>query len=496
MRTCRIRSFFVGLTRLGREIRRFARWLEDRALADAYDCGREMMAFEVSSDDSIVCAHNDQACQTPEAPESYRLVGRLLRRMGAARLELSSRLESNQVSDILTLLAARRGRMNPSGGLQCACTNTDVVDGVLSIEYSYCTTKFSRVVHWYKARQKKFSDHRAMFHAAPRYTLLAAVLAMTPPIVYAIMESWIVLIVLTVLSVAAISTLIYGFFMTVGSVEYDNEEKAHRLRVANAGLENYAARIGADLQRARNIQQMLLPDAENMPLADHLDWASSFVPETAVGGDYFDAAALDNDRVAIFFTDVSGHGMSAALVTAILKTAFQRWVDDGGRDMEQFASQLSSSLYRMTPDESVAASFIAVYDSSAGRIDYINCGHSPEPWLVPADGDRAVVALNDARAVLLGVLDEITPTAGSKSILPGDKLVLATDGLPEAVDAEGGQYGVQRLAEFVADCRQNSAEETVERIVGTVGDFSHGAVQLDDQTVLVMEVRSPARRPD
>ena len=488
MRGCRLRSFFVGLTRLGREIRRFAQWLEGHALADAYDRGRETVMFNVSDDDSIAYAHLAEASEMPAPPEPYRLVGRLLKQLGAARLELSTRLESNQVSDILTRLAVH-SREALSDGLQCACTKTAIVDGVLSIEYSYCATRFSRFVHWYKARRKQFSDHRALFQAAPRYTLLAAVLAATPPIVYALMESWVVLIVLTVLAVVAISVLMYGFFMTVGSVEYDNEEKAERLRRANVSLEAYASRTGADLQRARDIQRKLLPDPDRMPLPDRLDWGGSFVPATEVGGDYFDAAALDDNRVAIIFTDVSGHGMSAAFVTAIVKTAFQRWVDDGGGDIERFVADLSSSLYRMTPDDSFAASFIAVYDSAAGRLDYVNCGHSPEPWIVPADAGRAVVCLDDARAVLLGVLPELAAEVSHKSIDPGDKLVFATDGLPEATDLDGEQYGIDRLYKLIDACRRCPASEIVGRIIRGVAEFSAGTEQRDDQTVLAMEVK-------
>jgi serine phosphatase RsbU (regulator of sigma subunit) len=512
--TCyRIKAFLVGLTRLGREIRNFALWLEARALAAAYHRGCDTMAFDVSDDDSIVCGHRAGACfdeesETPGPPEPYRLVGRLLRQVGVVRIEFSSRLESNQVSDILTLMAVRRKQMEMSegraesqslcawkcgGGLQYACTKTSIVDGVLSIEYSYCVTRFSRFVRWYKTRQEHFSDHRAIFQAAPKYTLLAAVLAATPPIIYTLMESWLVLVVLTSLAVVAISALIYGFFMTVGSIEYDNEEKAHSLRRANARLEAYASRTGADLQRAGDIQQKLLPDPNRMPHSDRLDWASSFAPETAVGGDYFDAAELGEHRVAIIFTDVSGHGMSAAFVTAIVKTAFQRWVDDGGADIERFVAELNSSLYRMTPDESFAASFIAVYDCDLQRLEYINCGHSPEPMLVPADPDEAIVTLNDARAILLGVLPDLTPHANCKTIAPGDKLLLATDGMTEAMDTGGEQYGSDRLGALIASVRQAAAVAVVEEIVRDVAEFSSGTEQYDDQTVLAMEVKLPER---
>ena len=91
--------------------------------------------------------------------------------------------------------------------------------------------------------------------------------------------------------------------MTVGSLVYDNEEKAFRLEKANAKLRLYADWIHGDLERARAVQQMLLPDLTNMPMADRLEWGARFVPEEEVGGDYFDAAYLDANRVAILFAE-------------------------------------------------------------------------------------------------------------------------------------------------------------------------------------------------
>jgi sigma-B regulation protein RsbU (phosphoserine phosphatase) len=146
----------------------------------------------------------------------------------------------------------------------------------------------------------------------------------------------------------------------------------------------------------------------------------------------------------------------------------------------------------MTPDDSFAASFIAIYDSAAGGLDYINCGHSPEPWIVPADPARAVVTLDDARAVLLGVLPELPAEAHHKPIGPGDKLVFATDGLSEAMDLDGEQYGIDRLYELIDACRRCPATEIVDRILRGVAEFSAGTEQRDDQTVLAMEVKPSA----
>jgi sigma-B regulation protein RsbU (phosphoserine phosphatase) len=152
---------------------------------------------------------------------------------------------------------------------------------------------------------------------------------------------------------------------------------------------------------------------------------------------------------------------------------------------------LNSGLYRMTPDDSFAASFVAVYDSDAERLDYINCGHSPEPWIVPSDPDRAIISLDDARAILLGVLPELTPTAKHKPIAPGDKLLLATDGITEALNTDAEQYGLDRLTDLISACRQCPPAKIVARIVREISEFSSGTEQYDDQTVLAMEVRHP-----
>jgi sigma-B regulation protein RsbU (phosphoserine phosphatase) len=123
-----------------------------------------------------------------------------------------------------------------------------------------------------------------------------------------------------------------------------------------------------------------------------------------------------------------------------------------------------------------------------------NCGHSPEPWIVPGDSGQAIVSLDDARAILLGVMPELTRSPNHKPLAPGDKLILATDGLNEAFDLDSQQFGLDRLTDLISDCRQCPPAEIVTRIVREVSEFSAGTEQYDDQTVLAMEIRSPAPR--
>ena len=73
-----------------------------------------------------------------------------------------------------------------------------------------------------------------------------------------------------------------------------------------------------------------MPDIGAMPMANSLEWAASFVPQEEVGGDYFDASLTSQGRMAVVFADVSGHGLGAALVTAIMKTTFEAWLEQGG----------------------------------------------------------------------------------------------------------------------------------------------------------------------
>ena len=286
--------------------------------------------------------------------------------LGIGHIEFDPRLEANQVGDLVRLLYAFRrsirrrqeGRPLPDcisklltdEGLRVFCTRARLRDDLLSIEYSYCMTRFSRLVKWFEGWHRRFGDHRALFDAAPRYGLIAAVLGVLGPVVSLISDQRWLMWTVTGVSAVAIFVLIYSFFMTVGSLEYDNEQKAYRLTRAYDQAHRYAERIQNDLQRARAVQAKIIPKIEQLPLHDRLEWAASFQPQAEVGGDYFDAAPIDEHRVAILFSDVSGHGLAAALVTALLKVNFQIWVAEDW-DLGRFIAHLYRQLCWSRPTD-------------------------------------------------------------------------------------------------------------------------------------------------
>ncbi len=481
---------------LGVEIEAFARWVEDSFAAD----GREPLRIVVEGGRARLDGDRNGG-----PFERWRRVWRLLEGLGITVIELDGRLESNQVADILTLLVSQRRslrrrsdrsssdatvRLTSAEGLAFSCTVARIDGRRLEISYSYCMTRFSALVRWFKNRQTHLRDHRTLFRAAPRYAAAAGFAPILVFLLYAAHGNWSLLLATSLLGSALLAGGTYLVFMAVGSVEYDNEEQAHKLRQAYDQLRVYADRIRDDMERARAVQERLLPDLGSMPRSDVLSWAASFEPQDDVGGDYFDAVEMADGRVAVIFADVSGHGLGAALVTAILKSTFESWLDrDAG--VTELVQMLNHRLVELTPERSLAAVVVAIVEPDARVLHYCNCGHSPRPFLIRAR-DRRPRTLDVGSAMILGVMPDINVRPAKVGLESGDILFLATDGITEAESRQDEEYGVERLEAFLHE----HADSPVDALVGALGEdvvrFSSGREQSDDRTVLAVQVRHRA----
>jgi sigma-B regulation protein RsbU (phosphoserine phosphatase) len=282
--------------------------------------------------------------------------------------------------------------------------------------------------------------------------------------------------------------LIYILFMVVGSIEYDNEEKAYNLTKTNKQLKQYTAQIQADIGRAKLVQEKFLPNVENMPFKDRIDWASCFIPAVEVGGDYFDVIKTNENSIAILFSDVCGHGMAAAFITAIIKTTFHTWAKRGGL-LEDLIRELNSNLYRLTPEDSFSAVFATLYEPSTGRLDYINGGHHPEPWLVSGQKDNPICSLDKARNIILGIMEDIDITTSHEVLNQGDIVLLASDGVIENQNVDGENYGIEQFEKFLESRRDSSAEELVNSIIEEIELFAKDAEPGDDRTILAFRIK-------
>jgi len=492
-RLCRLR---LHRTELWGQIRRFGSWLESEAAGTADRENASEIRVELGADGAV-----DDLRIGPRRRDHdlarYQRLWDFLSSLGVRQVWLDARLERNQIEDVMALLYCHRkaaadgiaGRVRTPSGVHVACTQTALCDHTLTIRYTYCTLRFSRAVHRFESRHagSRFHDHRTLFYAAPRYGALVSAVIGGPGIVVALLHAEYVLAGIFALSTGVLFGLTYVFFMVVGSVEYDNEEKAYNLRQAYGRLKGYTDRIQADIERARTVQETFLPAPEKMPFPRHLEWAASFVPAAEVGGDYFDVAQLDESKVAILFSDVSGHGMAAAFITAVMKTTFRAWLDDRGT-LEELARRMNANLLRLVPLGSFAAAFLAIYDVQVRGLVYANCGHQPEPWCIPADQTQPIHALSDARNLVMGIQETLDVTPSCMLLRPGDTVLFVSDGIVENPDADGNLYGTERFEAFVQARRRLKPQPLVKSICAEADRHSRDGEQSDDRTVLVFRV--------
>lgn len=497
----RLASLGINPRALWYEIRRLGEWLEGDVFPAAKSAGRAAAALQANGDDTIQFLAFPGDHGQALLPDCGALCG-LLRRLGIGRLVLEPRLSGGQVRDVLTMLHCyRRGLADRGGavrggwlgglfgqGVHLSCTCTRIAGDAVHVEYYFCDERFHLLVRRFERLGRSVGDHRTMFRAAPICGALAGAAALGTFLVFAVYGNWLLMLALTLVEAAALAAGAYVLLMAVGAIEYDNEEKAYRLQRANVEMRHYADRIHEDLSRAKDAQHNLLPDPARMPLADRVEWASSFAPETEVGGDYYDAAGLPGRRAALLLCDVSGHGMGAALITTLVKSAFLAWTDEG-RTIGEFILLANSNLCRFTPEGSFAALVAGEYDAQSRTLHYVNAGHSPQPILVPTDPTRPPKYLDARGAMVLGVMPKIDVHVAAAELSAGDSVVLATDGLAEALNVEGKRFGLDRLLDVLAANRGLGLQEMVDALTAEVSRFAEGVEATDDRTVLALRVR-------
>jgi len=497
LNTCVLRK-----TQLWEDVAGLGSWLEYEAAPLATQEAQGSLTLELNDQGTVsaMFVGSHEPLKLPPSPQLQQF----LRTLGIRRVQLDPRLERNQIEDVFALLyvyrtsIARRDQPKSSPGrlirhltnqgIHMSCAQISIQDHTLTITYSYCTLGFSRVVHWLEKRNQHFRDHRTLFHVAPRYALAFTTVVLGPVMAYAALTGqWPLLLILVAAGMMLMGVL-YVFIMTVGSIEYDNEEKAYRLGKAYHQLKKYTTRVQNDIERARAVQLRFLPDLESLADMESLEWAASFEPADEVAGDYYDVASLDDRRVAIIFTDVCGHGMGAAFITAVIKTSFQAWVDNPGT-LSNLISQLNDNLVRLIPPESFAAVFLAIYDKQTRSLTYANCGHQPEPWLIRTHEHPEITELSQARNLILGIEANIPVKTTTLQLQPQDTLLMVSDGIVENLDTNGKQYGTERFERLISDEAGATAVRLVETIAHEAEQFSRDASQNDDRTVLACTIR-------
>jgi phosphoserine phosphatase RsbU/P len=239
----------------------------------------------------------------------------------------------------------------------------------------------------------------------------------------------------------------------------------------------YAAR---ELEDAQLIQRALLPAA--MPVVDGCEMAAMWRPASAFGGDCYDALPFSSTRAAISIGDVAGKGLPAALLMSNLQASVRAFANDDAPPAH-VVERANRALCRHTPLDRFVTFFYGVIDTTRRQLHYTNAGHNL-PILVRADG---TIARLDAGGMVLGVAAHAHYTQDTVALTSGDRLVLFTDGITEAEDADGQEFGDDRLLETVVTLRGETPWRIVDAIVQRVSTFTGGCFR-DDATLLVVEI--------
>ena len=248
-----------------------------------------------------------------------------------------------------------------------------------------------------------------------------------------------------------------------------------------------ADRVGLkrDLEIARDIQQMLLP--ERPPTLPGLDIAFATKAANTVAGDYYDAfprPSATGPRLLLIVADVAGKGIPAGLLMAAVQAGLHTLAADPV-PLAELATRLNRAMCeRSGGGRHLITAFIAEFDAATRSLGWVNAGHNP-PILV-----RSGSPLEHLKegGLPLGAFPVSRYESGHTELRSGDALYIYTDGVVEAMDPSGAEYGEDRLATLVATLTTTTAAASLSRIFESVDRFAGAAPQYDDITCLVLRV--------
>jgi sigma-B regulation protein RsbU (phosphoserine phosphatase) len=264
-----------------------------------------------------------------------------------------------------------------------------------------------------------------------------------------------------------------SFNLMTSSIASLIEEQRQRQRLEN------------EISIAREVQNQLFP--QRLPSVPGVQIEAICKAARTVSGDYYDFIQLSPTRIAIAIADISGKGISAALLMASLQAALRSQLLAPGSDSmstAELVSRLNRHLVRNTADDRFATFFVAVYDSATRMLRYTNAGHLPSFCIC---GDKAFYL--DKGGMVLGVFEDYTFEEGTESVPPDAILVGYSDGLVEPENVYGEEFGIHRLRDAAIRLNASSPLAIAQGLMQAAEEWAGTPEQADDMTVIVARLR-------
>ena len=253
--------------------------------------------------------------------------------------------------------------------------------------------------------------------------------------------------------------------------------------IENARLyikEQALMRLQEEMRLAYEIQIDLLPKFQ--PKVTGYQIAGKSIPAKDVGGDYFDFISIDENRLAFCLADISGKGIPAAILMANLQASLrgQAKLDRPCKDCVSFTSDI---LFHNTAPNKFATLFYGILNSDTHKITYCNAGHN-EPFLFYIDNKFKKLSVG---GLVVGIVSSYPFEEATIPILPGELLVLFSDGITEAMNSNEEEFNEERLKEVIITNKSKSPERLIEIILNEVQNFTDNVEQMDDMTIVVIK---------
>ena len=289
-------------------------------------------------------------------------------------------------------------------------------------------------------------------------------------------------LLLDVASPALWVVVVFGTVLTATLAEADRQRRAMR---------EAAARVAGELQAARRIQMGLLPAPTTLfSNESRFELAALLEPARTIGGDFYDYAMIDADRLFFVIGDVSGKGLPASLFMALSKTLLKSSAMRGSSDIGGVLDRANAEIGRENPEALFVTTFVGILDVRTGILEYSNAGHEP-PYIKPPDSLAERFEIADGPP--LCVLENFSYTTRYRQLAAGEWLCLLTDGVTEAMDRDKALYGVPRVEAALRELPDSATpSDIIQALHRDVQRFVDGAAAFDDLTLLCLRWRGEA----
>ncbi len=254
------------------------------------------------------------------------------------------------------------------------------------------------------------------------------------------------------------------------------------LRTTTQELEKALRSINDELETAKRVQKSLLPQNVDAPAG--IEFSAVYLPSGVIGGDMYDVVKIDETHVAFLVLDVCGHGVPAALITAMAKVSFTRAILKNDSPKSIFA-QVNAELCRFMPEGRYVTAFLAILDLEKKELSFSRAGHPP-----PAHASRLrrTVDYLSTGAPLIGCFTDSQFEESLAAVASGDTIVFYTDGLMESVNGSDERYPMKAMEDIILAAGEKPAEATGMAIIDSLRAFTGPVPQADDITVLVVKI--------